>query len=146
MSKVFVLFFEPNVKFTLNGNVESCTTSNLATSWCGYHGYAQTAGSNRYIVLPYLGNGGGAKGYCYQSCHFSNEMANYANVFTHELADTVTDPDLKNYRASNGNEVADICTTQYKNLTVPSPPGNCAGTTAAYYTQKLWSNSACACV
>ena len=143
---MFAFFFEPNVAFAMNGNAFSCTTSLLSTSWCGYHGYAQTAGSNRYIVLPYLGNGGGARGYCYQYCHFSNELANYANVFTHELAETVTDPDLRNYRASNGFEIGDICNAQYNYLTVPSPPGNCAATTAGYFPQKLWSNSACACV
>ena len=130
----------------MNGNYYSCTTNIGTGSWCGYHGYAQTAGSNRYIVMPYLGNGGGARGYCYQYCHFSNAAANYANVFSHELAEVVTDPDLYNYRAANGNEVADICNGMYNYVAVPSPPGNCAGTTAYYYPQKEWSNAACACV
>ena len=94
-------------------------------------------------VVPGVGGGG-----CYAGCHFSNTNYNYANVFAHELAETMTDPDLSNWRApaAGGGEVGDVCNAQWVFQTVPSPPGNCAGTTATYMFQKEWSNSACACV
>jgi hypothetical protein len=100
--------------------------------------------------MPYLGPyvAGVGGGGCYYGCHYGDINYNYANVFSHELAETMTDPDLSNWRApgAGGNEVGDNCNAQWVFQTVPSPPGNCAGTTATYLFQKEWSNSACACV
>jgi hypothetical protein len=125
----YALFF-PLGKTICDGG--SCSL--VAGGFCAYHGtFLRSGVPVTYQVLPDLTGTNG--------CGTSTDLGNTTSVLSHELSETITDPDvgiatvigppLGWYDAANG-EVADICNAQQATF---------VGTdTVTYVVQKVWSN------
>jgi hypothetical protein len=128
------------------GGPTGCGGSNFA--FCGYHdSFAATFKGNldrfRYAVLPFPCNSGGF------TCFIDGQGdagLSLQVVGSHELAETITDPDQLPVGASGwysdrtGQENADICAAISCNgvVTVPGPQ--------TFLVNSLWSNLANGCV
>jgi hypothetical protein len=132
LDQIYVLNFPPGTQITM-GPDSSCT------NFCGYHSTIQTAsgtgGLIRYIVNPYPSCTG---------CQFESTVMNSSTVvLSHEMAETITDPDvglattvgppLGWYDSANG-EIGDIC--------AGDPNANMLG----FRVQTEWSNADKKCV
>jgi hypothetical protein len=125
--QIYVLNFPPGTQITI-GPDASCT------NFCGYHSTINTSsgagGLIRYIVNPYPSCGG-----CQSE---STVMDSSTVVLSHEMAETVTDPDvglattlgppLGWYDSANG-EIGDICA------------GDPNATMLGYRVHAEWSNA-----
>ncbi len=130
--QIYVLNFPPGTQITI-GPDASCT------NFCGYHSTINTSsgagGLIRYIVNPYPSCGG-----CQSE---STVMDSSTVVLSHEMAETVTDPDvglattlgppLGWYDSANG-EIGDICA------------GDPNATMLGYRVHAEWSNADKKCV
>lgn len=137
----YSIFF-PHGDIITQGGTRSC----VAGGFAGYHGtIAQvgTFGEVYYGVQPDFSPGSGCDNGVGGGTQFQNEMS----VATHELVETVTDPQvglavvvgppMAWYDPNNG-EIGDICNAQQ---------GSIVGADKHTYTvQKLWSNSSLACI
>ncbi|KAJ3069761.1 hypothetical protein HDU98_007173 [Podochytrium sp. JEL0797] len=106
------------------------------TSWCAYHYSVQTsAGWVYYGIIPDQGTGA-----CAGSCgNGPSVFASTCQVASHELGEAITDPDQQqNGWMSTGGEIGDLCVAQLGDF--------CGADGYEYYVQKMWSNSAGACV
>ncbi|HEY6348284.1 MAG TPA: Ig-like domain-containing protein [Candidatus Angelobacter sp.] len=132
---VYVLFFPPGKTIRL-GTLTSC----VPRGFCGYHSttFGQTGGKNLlYSVLPDMQPPSG----CSSGCGGIGQLDSVTNVLTHELAETVTDPDtglaatiarpLAWVQATDGQEVGDLCNTEQASF---SSNGQ------TYTIQKIFSN------
>ena len=122
-----MLLFPPDASIQLSSGRLSCSSaaSSSKRKWCAYHSYSHYSpgmGYNRYIALPYLG-GTSSTGSCFTSCHFTNDEANYAFVYTSELQNTMSNPDLNSFNTCNGKEYAKMCpgVTSIKAASPPRP-------------------------
>ncbi len=129
---IFVLYFRQGQVITEGG-------MNSLTGFCAYHNSISAAPSNiRYAVMPYIDNLG---------CGTDSAWDNMTAVASHELIETMTDPDgglastyappLGWYNASYG-EIGDLCNAQHARVV-----GGDGGT---YVVQKQWSNTEHACI
>jgi hypothetical protein len=136
---VFVLFFPPNT--AVNG--PSGAPGNSCTSWCGYH---WTLGGTHltYAVIPDFS----ATTACFPNI-CSAGLSNSYNAMTvsvsHEIAETLTDPDGGNgfrdrtaWEGCNGQEIGDICAREVTTIG--------GGLLPQVSVQREWSNKANACV
>ena len=131
----YALFFRPSQSIC---NGAQCSL--VAGGFCAYHGtmmYGSTTFT--YQVMPDLAGVFG--------CGAGTDAQNTTSVLSHELVETVTDPDvafaaaygppLSWYDATNG-EIGDICNGEQ---------GTFVGTDSVTYTsQLLWSNAAARCI
>ncbi len=132
---IYSILFPPGIKVTQGG-----TSSCVSGGFCAYHG--TSAGANGkdilYAVLPDQGPGSG----CNAGCGGSTLLNNVTSVLSHELAETITDPEvgfaqdyappLAWYDVTNG-EIGDICNASQ-------------GTLLGWTVQREWSNVDNACV
>ncbi len=136
----YAVFF-PKGKVITQGGVSSCASG----GFCAYHGTFVLNGLDvTYGVHPDMSAGSG----CDVGCG-TNTVAfnNLTSVASHELAETATDPavglatvyapPLAWYNPTLG-EIGDICNGQQGSFVDASG--------VAYTVQKIWSNSAAACV
>lgn len=105
---------------------------------CAYH---STVSGQPYTNLPYMPDFGGACG----SGHVNGPLDGVSIVEGHELAETITDPQINGWQdltiafPSPGHEIGDKCVwTDLENITTN------VGT--QYPVQPLWSNAANGCV
>jgi hypothetical protein len=135
---LYVLSFPKGVKISqgfLFGS--SCTQG----GFCAYHdSFNQGGQSVFFAVLPDMSIGSG----CEAPFCGSNPVPfnNWSAVASHEIAETITDPSVGDYRFAwrdpvNG-EIGDICVSQQG--TFVGPDG------VTYTGQKLWSNQMNACI
>lgn len=131
----YALFFRPGQSICNGGQC-----SLVAGGFCAYHG-TMTYGATTftYQVMPDLAGVFG--------CGGGTDAQNTTSVLSHELGETITDPDvafattygppLSWYDATNG-EIGDICN---------GAQGTFVGADAVTYTsQLLWSNAAASCI
>ena len=117
-----------------NGQVITRDGTRSDTDFCAYHStttYAFT--SLRYAVLPDTASDAG--------CGSSPGNANFTAVASHELVESITDPDvglgtLGWYDSDNG-EISDIC---------EDDPSGFSGVIEGYTVVSNWSNEAHSCV
>jgi hypothetical protein len=119
---------------------QSGSCSLVAGGFCAYHGtFVHNGVTATYQVMPDLTGTTG--------CGNSTDLGNTTSVLSHELTETITDPDvgiatvlgppLGWYDATNG-EIGDICNAQQ---------GTFVGTDAVTYTlQAEFSNAAHDCI
>jgi hypothetical protein len=85
-------------------------SSGFCTSYCGWHTHGTI--SNTDIKFSFVGNGDRCPSACQAQTTSPNSNAGadgMASVLAHELAETVTDPDLNAWYDTQGNENADKC-------------------------------------
>ncbi|HEY7376497.1 MAG TPA: ricin-type beta-trefoil lectin domain protein [Polyangia bacterium] len=101
VNSVYMLHFPPGITITHNGTV-TC-----ATGLCGWHHVFNFNGQSLvYAVLPDNGPGSG----CDTRCGAADQLGNMTTDASHELIESVTDPDLNAwYDDSGGAEISDIC-------------------------------------
>jgi len=74
-----------------------------------------------------------------------------ANIIAHEIADSVTDPELNAWYDADGNEVADKCAWKFGTTTEAGPKTdsyqyNIVLGGVEYLIQQLWSQANKGCV
>jgi hypothetical protein len=122
----------------------SCTLAGPTSGYCGYHSVTNNA-LLLYAVIPYNAVPG--------HCQSNNPRPNHSpadpaiNTMSHELSETVTDPDQSAWYDNQGEEIADICFTSYGRALGGSGNGryNEIVNGGHYWLQELWSNADHAC-
>lgn len=108
---------------------------NFLHQWCGVHGYA---GQFTYIIIPDQAQNSPVVNGSYGTCdaqqrpitgnHTQGTNGDFeatANVFSHELDETYSDPYINAWIASNGGEIGDLCQWLF---------GTKEGSSGGYYT------------
>jgi hypothetical protein len=114
---LYFIYLAPNVTCTSSGGT-SCI------QFCGYHNHIN--GNVFYALVPFITCGGCSYG--------TGIFDSLTKVSSHELSESVTDPDLNAWWDSNtGNEIGDICNGNITTLN-------------GYTIQTEWSNLAGNCV
>lgn len=136
----YAVFF-PHGRTITSGGQTSCA----AGGFCAYHGtvLSRVLGEFYYGVQPDMQAGSG----CDLGCGSGTAFQNLTSVASHELAETITDPEvglatsygppLAWYDATNG-EIGDICNAQDGTFT--------GADGQSYGIQTEWSNVANACI
>jgi PKD domain-containing protein len=122
-----------------DGTSTSCALGGSDNGYCGYHS-ATPDGRILYAVIPYNAISG--------HCQSDNPRPNSStadptlSTLSHEHAETITDPMGDAWIDGSGNEIADLCITDYG----PRLGGSLSGiwdesiNGGRYYLQELWSN------
>lgn len=134
---IYMIHFPPQVSIDLDG-AKSCQ------AFCAYHNTLSRGGQSVYYgVMPDLSPGSPCAGGCGGAHNFFD---NQTSVASHELIETVTDPDVGlanndpkklGWYDDKYGEIGDICNAQQGAL--PGP-----GT--SYTVQKEWSNRNHGCI
>ncbi|HWZ45183.1 MAG TPA: hypothetical protein VNW97_17030 [Candidatus Saccharimonadales bacterium] len=134
-------------------------TSGFCTQYCGFHTHATLSGSD--IKYSFVGNVDRCPSGCEIQTTGPNSAATgqggidgMANVISHELEETISDPDLNAWFDSNGQENGDKCNFNFGATSTCNSNGLCtaAGTSAKakfnqtfgnhdYMLQQNWRNS-----
>lgn len=134
---LYIVAFPPGITITDPTGSSSCV------DWCAYHGTMRYRKKPvMYAVQPDFNQGTG----CFAGCGYLSVVENVESSISHELAETVTDPEvgfatqagppLAWFDPTNG-EIGDICNARTVELSA-------GGDT--YAVQQLWSNARSACV
>ncbi|HEV3310570.1 MAG TPA: hypothetical protein VG815_08645 [Chloroflexota bacterium] len=117
--RVYVIFAPEGTTVTDPGNTNGCGER------LGYHSFLPyfNVKDGYYIVIP---------------LHCARDLADVTNVLSHEIAETITDPNLSGWYGSNNleSEVSDVCDS------TGVPPYTLDGLTVDTY----WSNADNTCV
>jgi hypothetical protein len=112
--------------------------------FCAWHSYAFLGTTP--IKVAFIGDSDASPSECqWQNPSPNNDPAadDAANMFAHELSETVTDPQLSAWwRTSDGSEMGDLCEWTFGNTQV-LPNGSSYNLTFAqrpYHLQRLWIN------
>jgi hypothetical protein len=112
-----------------------------AGSFCGYHSSTSTV---LYAVIPFNA--------VPPHCQSDNPRPNHSDAdptlstLAHELAETVTDPFGNGWFDPSGEEIADLCITEYgPNLGGGNDAWDEVIGGGHYYLQELWSNADSTC-
>jgi hypothetical protein len=111
------------------------SSSGFVTTFCSVHVFA-TQGSNYviYTNFPYMTDAGGSCGAGFVSA----PLDGVSIVEGHELAESITDPEMNAWVDAGGSEIGDKCAwTNVTDITTG---------TGTFPVQPLWSNSANGCV
>jgi hypothetical protein len=122
--------------------------SDYCNTWCGWH--SEAFSGSGYIKYGFLGDAQGCSG-----CSFRSQTSHggatdgMINVLSHEIAETISDPNLNGWRIpncpENEGEIGDVCSWEPCNVQVSSA-GNLydlslgSGDQNAYLVQALWEN------
>jgi PKD domain len=122
-----------------DSNSSSCALGGSEGGYCGYH--SQTPAGILYAVIPY----NAAPGHCQSGNPRPNSSSADPAISTisHEQIETVTDPDGNAWIDAAGNEIADVCLTNF------GPALGGSGDTAwneaidggHFFTQEVWSDA-----
>jgi hypothetical protein len=148
----YFLLTPPGVESCFAASGQECSAGSSRPAFCAYHGFITTSGG--VIVFandPYVvGNLG-----CDSSEHPNNSPSDGAlqGGLSHEHNESITDPELNAWYATNGEENGDKCRT----FTLTSEFGTPLGTAAdgsrynqivngdLYWYQQEWSNEGGTC-
>jgi hypothetical protein len=107
-------------------------------NYCAWHGAGSVNGKSFTIAYqPYLGSMAGCAASYMSSYTVGSQIVgvdSVANVASHEIYETITDPQLNAWFDSSGAEIGDKCAWYFGSTKV-----------GAYSVQTEWSNSAKAC-
>jgi hypothetical protein len=119
-------------------------TSGFCTQYCGWHTY--TTVNNTNIKYAFIGNGD----QCPSACEAQTKSPNgnsgadgMASVISHELEESVTDPNLNAWYDNRGYENADKCAWTF-GTTFPAANGSVANMTLGgdnFLIQQNWVNA-----
>jgi hypothetical protein len=132
--------------------VEECQVSNLFFSsctynrFCAYHDYFNSGSNNiryNYVSNASFNTAGCAMGI---STGVNGQVASDREVvlMSHELFETITDPEINAWLDGSGNEIGDKCNPNDATNPVPAATVNMNGHT--YNVQQQWSNGSASCV
>jgi serine protease len=110
------------------------STSGFGSQWCAYHGAVGALPNVTYTNLPYMTDAGGSCG----ANSVGGLLDGVSIVEGHELAETITDPQLNAWFDSGGSEIGDLCAWQ--NLS------HVQTFNGSFAVQPLYSNAAGGCV
>lgn len=91
---------------------DSTSTSCFASQYCAWHTFDPGDGNFTYADIPYATNVSG----CDQGANLNNDGTDaVVTGFSHELAETMTDPEINAWQGSGGgsDEIGDKCAYQY---------------------------------
>jgi len=112
--------------FNVGSCFSSASTSCAYTAYCGYHSFfAGTTGQIVYANMPWSYNVNGCDVNLAFGTGFPNVSAidTEVGVFSHELIETMTDPNLNAWFDGSGNEIGDKCAYNYNGTTYGSMTG-----------------------
>jgi hypothetical protein len=145
LNYVYAIHFPPGVTNQLDpgwgyGLQYACTPNAASQAWCAYHNaLLDQVGPPTYIVIPDYTQGPCAV----QNCAGLAPMQGMTVAESHEIAETLTDPDTVNGfhvfapgSACDTYEIGDLCNTAATIATTPT----------IVKVQTIWSNRANACV
>ena len=123
-----------NAIYLVLSSSDIAETSGFLSKYCGWHSYNTTAFKGKPIKYAFVGNPAKSLSSCaYQTTSSPNNNPGVdamISVIAHELAETVTDPQLNAWYNSAGNENADMCGWTYGSTLTLLPNG-------AYYNVTL---------
>jgi hypothetical protein len=144
----------PNTIYALMAGPDVDETSGLCTKYCGFHNKVSVKINGVTSVYKYIFVGNANR--CMTACAAQSTSPNgnpavdaMANILSHELTETATDPQLNAWYDSSGSENADKCAwsfgatntapngSQY-NVTLSNPVTNA---TRQYLIQQNWVNA-----
>jgi hypothetical protein len=142
-NSIFIVFLAANVQVCINSppfvaGSSICSFGNLSAGViCGRHNQFTSSGTQ--IIYAYVTDA--STNACNEGTFASvnGQLASDREValMTHEFFEAVVDPVINTWADTNGNEIGDICNQQPATVDLN---GN------QYIVQKLWSNTANACV
>ncbi len=119
-------------------------TSGFCTTYCGWHAYGKV--HNQTVQYAFVGNAERCPAACSAQHVSPNDNLGadaMANVITHELEESITDPHLNAWYDLSGEENADKCAWQFGSTYV-APNGSHYNMTIAYkhyLVQMNWLNA-----
>jgi hypothetical protein len=123
-------------------SVNSGSNGSLCGGYCGWHSVMNVNGVDIKFVLDGSGNCSNCQTFSTPNKDLYAEQM--VNTLAHEIAETVTDPDLNAWGNGTQNEVGDKCNFDFSERHMD--PNNVPATAKvgmAYYTiQKIWSPTA----
>jgi hypothetical protein len=92
------------------------------TSFCAYHDWT---GSYLYAVMPYTYQSAGCDANAYFGLGYANlsPIDPEVGVLSHEISETMTDPEINAWKDGSGNEIGDKCAYTYGSGGYGSPSG-----------------------
>jgi hypothetical protein len=128
LTKIFLIFLPPNEDTCLSG------TSCYSNTFCAYHGhFTNSLGVTViYANLPYEQSAG---------CQLPDSPNNYptadADISTvsHEVSESITDPEGNAWGSALGNEIGDLCNLKFGTNTWDLK----SGTTGTYLANQKWN-------
>ncbi|MDP9112798.1 MAG: EXORDIUM family protein, partial [Acidobacteriota bacterium] len=121
-------------------------TSGFLTHYCGWHTYGNINGAN--IKYAFVGD---AAGPSFGSCAVQSSSPNgdaaadaMASVMSHELEESISDPNLNAWYDASGNENADLCAWTFGAATYAAAGGGVANMklgTQDFLIQQNWLNA-----
>jgi hypothetical protein len=148
----YFILTPPGVEDCFEASSLECSAGSTSPVYCAYHSYiALTGGPIIYANDPYVtGNSG-----CDDGEHPNNKPSDGAlqGGLSHEHDESLTDPALNAWYASNGEEIGDKCRTFVESTEFGTPLGtapdgsryNQVVNTGLYWYQQEWSNEGLQC-
>jgi hypothetical protein len=148
----YFMLTPPGVESCFTSAGTECSAGASNGAYCAYHGYIPvTGGTIVYANDPYVGGNPG----CDSGEHPNDNMSDSALMggLSHEHNESITDPELDAWYASNGEENGDKCrtfeaTSEFGTALGTAPDGspyNQLINGDEYYYQQEWSNEGSAC-
>lgn len=137
---IYHVFLPPNIDTCFDQQAACYSPDNRASfAFCGYHSSVLVNGQKMvYTVEPYqYVQGCGFTGGVNTDANGDDLVDSTANTLTHELFETITDPDPgTGWQSPAGYEIGDICEGYFTNV-------NLNGT--GYTVQSVWSDASHVC-
>ena len=135
---------DPNAVYFVLAADDVNETTGLCTQYCGWHSSASLLGSD--IKFAFIGNPARCPSACQPQTTSSNDNPAadaMASVVVHELAESITDPDLNAWYDRKGMESADKCSWSF-GATQPGRDGSLFNVTLGprqFLLQENWVNA-----
>lgn len=136
---------DPNGVYVVFSSADVAESSGFCTNYCGWHTSASLSGVD--IKFAFVGS----TDRCPSACSTGATPPNgsvagdaMASVLGHELAETVTDPDLNAwFTLSSGEETGDLCAWNFGATSTESSGGvyNLTLPTGKFLIQQIWLNA-----
>lgn len=112
LTKLFILFTSSGEGSCFDSTGNSCAYSGKVSGYCGYHSYIAGTPPIIYANEPY-----GNPTYCQipgaPSPNGNTATDTATSIVTHEITESITDPELNAWFTFYGNEIGDLCAYDY---------------------------------
>jgi len=136
---------DTNALYVVFSSADVSESSGFCTNYCGWHSSATLNGTD--IKFSFIGSTERCPSACSTGAPPPNGSVagdGMASVLAHELAETVTDPDLNAwFKLSSGEETGDLCAWTF-GATSSTPSGavyNLTLPTGKFFIQQIWVNA-----
>jgi hypothetical protein len=136
---IYHVFLPPNIDTCIDQRAVCYSPDNPSSfRFCGYHSSVVVGGQEMvYTVEPYQDVPGcGFTGGVNTGSNGDDLVDSTANTLTHELFETITDPDGDAWFEPSGDEIADICEGYFTTVNLNGTP---------YTVQSMWSDASHLC-